>query len=56
MQIDLVLRADGAEAYITKIVADCLGADATIDVTYTSPDDQGLVCVIGEARQSAAAS
>lgn len=51
MKIDLVLRADSAEAYVAKIVAEHLGDDATIDVQYGPPDDRGLVCVIGEARE-----
>jgi len=50
MQIDLVLRGDGAEAYIAKIVAEHLGAGAVIDVVYSPADEQGLVCVVGEAR------
>lgn len=54
MQIDLVLRADGAEAYIARIVAEHLGAGAHIDVTYSPADESGLVCVVGQA--SAAAS
>lgn len=49
MQIDLVLRADGAEAYVAKIVAEHLGDGAAIDVRYGPPDDRGLVCVIGQA-------
>lgn len=50
MKIDLVLRADGAEAYVARLVADVLGPDAVIDVTYSEPDELGLVCASGEAR------
>lgn len=54
MDIDLVLKADGAEAYVTRLVADVLGPDAEIAVTYSPPDEHGMVCVVGQA--SAAAS
>lgn len=50
MQIDLVLKADYAATYVAQLVAEMLGPDAVIDVTYSPPDENGLVCVIGEAR------
>lgn len=50
MRVDLVLGADYAETYIAKLVADTLGPDATIEVEYSPPDDDGLVAVIGTAH------
>lgn len=49
--INLCLPAEHiAAGYVDQLVADVLGPGATIDVSYSDPDEAGLVCVVGSAR------